>query len=360
MRPKATIDLYAIKENFKTISSIIGAVVCSAVVKADAYGLGAQKVSRALYDVGCRNFWAAYLEEALDVRKVLPLDANIFFLQGFLKSDIDLIKKYKITPVINSLDEFNDIKNQNLGFVIHVDTGLSRLGLRLEDIDEILPFLKEEKIVYVISHLACSDEKNHYLNLKQKNRFNDVLRKIRNLIPVKAGISATSGAFFGKEFYYDIVRVGAFLYGIQTGDMIKPKNVFSLKANVLQKYELEAGVPIGYGATFLTKKHTKIAIISIGYADGIKISLSNNGIIGFQEKSGKLHKAPILGKISMDLIVCDVSSIPNYEVNSSYCAIIINENYSINDMAVDAKTTAYDILSSLKLGSSRAFLEYIG
>lgn len=358
--PKATIDLTAIQNNYRTISQIVGKdTISSAVVKNDAYGLGAQNVSQALYEVGCRNFWTAYIKEAIDIRRVLPFDANIFFLQGFTKSDIKLIKTYKVTPVINSFDDFMDVIGNDLEFVIHIDTGLSRLGLRSEDIDKMIPYLKNEKIVYAISHLACSDEKDHPLNKKQKDLFDLTLSKLRNVIDIKAGISATAGALLGKDFSYEMVRIGAFLYGIQTEIETKPENVFSLKTSVLQRYILEAGVSIGYGATFATTKETSIAIVSIGYADGIKRSLSNNGIIGFYDEIGNFYKAPILGKISMDLIACDVSSIPEYATKVSSSAIILDKNYSINDMAIDAKTIPYEILTSINFKSKRFSISYI-
>ena len=357
--PKATIDLKAIKENYLTMKKLVGDnVMASSVVKNDSYGLGAQRVSQSLYEAGCRNFWTAYLKEAIDIRRVLPFDANIYFLQGFSRHDIELMNTYRITPVINSINDFNEIKGNGVGFVIHVDTGLSRLGFRPDDVDKILPFLKDEKIEYIISHLACSDEKDHHLNIKQKEAFDAVLKKIRAVKYVKAGISATAGAILGKDFCYDMVRIGAFLYGIQTDNIFKPKNVFSLKTSVLQKYELESGISVGYGATYITSKKTKIAVVSIGYADGIKRSLSNKGSILFYDNAGKFYKAPICGKISMDLIACDVSDIPDHATEIMSDSIILDENYSINEMAIDAMTIPYEVLTSINFKSKRFEIHY--
>ena len=357
--PKATIDLKAIQDNYATISEFVGHdVVASAVVKSDSYGLGASRVSKALYEKGCRDFWVAYLIEALEIRKVLPIDANIYYLQGFQESDIEDIKGSHIIPVINSLEDFEKISGNGIEFVIHVDSGMSRLGLRPEDIDKILPVLKNEKIAYVISHLACSDEKDNSMNLKQKETFDKALSKIREVLNVKAGISATGGALLGKDFSYDMVRIGAFLYGIDVGFEKKPKNVLTLKTSVLQKYMLPAGVSVGYGATYKTSKETKVAIISIGYADGINRTLSNKGIIGFYENE-RFYKAPIIGKISMDLITCDVSDLPDGLSNPGCFAYLLCDEYSINDMAIDAGTIPYEILTSLNLKSKRFCIEYI-
>lgn len=357
--PKVTIDLSAIKENYQMISKMLGAnVIASAVVKNDAYGLGAQKVSQALYEIGCTNFWTAYIKEAIDIRRVLPLDANIFFLQGFSNLDIDLMKAYKVTPVINSLEDFYNIKDKGIGFVLHVDSGLSRLGLRFEDIDEILSFLKNEEVYYVISHLACSDEKDNEINIMQKISFDRSLSKIRKVVDVKAGISASGGVMLGKEYNYDMVRIGGFLYGIQAVPNIRLKNVFSLKTSVLQRYKLPPDAFIGYGATFKTTRETTLAVISIGYADGIKCSLSNKGTIEFYDRFGKVYRAPILGKISMDLIACDVTDIPEDATNVSSIAVVIDENYSINEMAIDAGTIPYEILTSINFKSKRFSILY--
>lgn len=358
--PKATIDLSAIKENYRLISELIGEkVITSAVVKNDAYGLGAQRVSQALYEVGCRNFWTAYIKEAINIRRVLPLDANIFFLQGFSPLDIDFMKAYKISPVINSIEDFYNVKGKDIGgFVLHIDSGLSRLGLRPEDIDEILPFLKNEKIHYVISHLACSDEKDSDHNVIQKKSFDENLAKIKSVIDVKAGISASAGAILGREYWYDMVRIGAFLYGVQTLPDLKPKNVFSFETSVLQQYKLPQGSFIGYGATFRTRRETTLAVISIGYADGIKRSLSNKGVIEFYDASGKIYKAPIVGNISMDLLACDVTDIPEDVTKASSRAVVIDENYSINEMAIDAGTIPYEVLTSINFKSQRFSVIY--
>ncbi len=192
-----------------------------------------------------------------------------------------------------------------------------------------------------------------------KKSFDSALAKIRSVIDVNAGISATAGALLGKDFCYEMVRIGAFLYGIQTEIKTKPENVFSLETSVLQKYNLEPGVSVGYGATFTTKENTTIAVVSIGYADGIKRSLSNKGLIGFYDKIGKFYKAPILGKISMDLIACDVSNIPDDATKVSSTAIVLDKNYSINDMAIDAETIPYEILTSINFKSKRFSVSYI-
>ena len=362
--PKAVVNLSAIRENYLTILSIVkDKSKCSAVVKNDAYGIGARKVSVCLYEAGCRDFFVAYMSEAFDIRKVLPRDANVYFLQGFDEYYIDEIKNYSIIPVINSVREFYFAKNKNLEMILHVDTGLSRLGIHENEIDSILPDIEKENIKYVISHLACSDEKTHPLNEIQRNNFNKILEKIKTVkSDIKSGISASAGTFLGESYFYDIVRIGAFLYGINPSNSTNtplPKNVLSLNTCVLQKYEIEKNVPVGYGATFVSNRKTKLAVISIGYADGIKRNLSNRGYIMFYDENKKVYKAPISGTISMDLLVCDVSDIPDNLTDAHKIAHVLDDNYTVNDMAMDSRMIPYEILTSINFKSQRFNLEYV-
>lgn len=363
--PKAIINIAAVKDNYlKILNFIEGKAICAAVVKNDAYGLGAQKISVSLYETGCRDFFVAYMSEAINIRRVLPLDANIYFLQGFDGSYIEYIKSYSIIPVINSVSEFNNAKGNNIPMVLHVDTGLSRLGIREDDIDIIINDIKSEDVRYVISHLACSDEIENPFNKIQKENFDRILSKIRTYKKdIKAGISASAGTLIGDDYLYDIVRIGAFLYGINpisssSKSSIVPKNVLSLNSRILQKYELDEDVSIGYGATYKTDRKTKIAVISIGYADGIKRSLSNRGYVIFYD--GKIqYKAKILGNISMDLLVCDITDIPDSITNVHDTAHILDDFYTINHMGCDANVLSYEILTSINFKSQRFDIEYI-
>lgn len=358
--PSININISAIRENYLAIRNYVNnSTVVSAVVKSNAYGLNAKIVSDSLYDAGCRDFWVAYLQEAIDIRSVLPYDANIYVLQGFNKDDIDLLKQYRISQVINSIEEFNIAKGNGLDLVLFFDTGLSRLGIRPNDIDSLLSNLKDEKISYIISHLACAEDMYSPCNLKQKNRFEEILSKINEIKPVKAGISASGGTFLGTEYQYDIVRIGAFLYGIQISpSVLKSKNVVSLKTQVLQRYLIQPGEGVGYGLTFKATRDTKIAVISIGYADGIDRKLSNNGKVLFYTNDGEYYKAQILGSISMDLLVCDVTTIPDECTCVGHEAVLLDDNYTINDMANELGTVPCEILTNLNYSSLRMNITY--
>ncbi|MBR1479828.1 MAG: alanine racemase [Alphaproteobacteria bacterium] len=355
---KAIVDLCAIKRNYLKISELVGAVTTSVVLKSNAYGLGSIRVSQALYDVGCRYFWVAYLKEALALQKVLPADANLFYLQGFQKSDLQIIKNSNIVPVINSLHEFEQISKNNVAFALHVDTGLSRCGLRPEDIDRVLPALAYERVVCVLSHLACSDEKDNPMNSAQKNLFDELLAKIRTRTDTKASIAATGGTLLGREYFYDMVRIGSFLYRIQISTDMDAENVLTLETRVLQKYNLSAGHTVGYGATFTATRALKLAVVSIGYADGLKRSLSNKGIVGFYDED-RFYKAPIIGRISMDMTACDVSEIPDELTEPGATATILSEDYTVKDMAEDAGVIPSEILTGLNFSPERISRVYV-
>ena len=358
--PSINIDITAVRDNYLSVKHYVNPnVVVSAVVKANAYGLNARIVSDGLYDAGCRDFWVAYLKEAIDIRDVLPYDANIYVLQGFNRDDVDLLKQYRLTQVINSIEECNIAKNNGLDLVLFFDTGLSRLGIRKEDLDSLLSDIKEEHISYIISHLACSEDMYSPYNFKQKQVFEEILLKIKEIKQVKAGISASGGTFLGSEYQYDIVRIGAFLYGIQIfPSILKSKNVVSVKTQVLQKYSINTGDGIGYGLTFKASHTTKVAVISIGYADGIKRSLSNRGKVLFYNNEGECYKAPILGNISMDLLVCDITIIPDDCTCVGHEAVLLDDNYTINDMAAESNTIPYEILTGLTYNSPRMHVTY--
>jgi alanine racemase len=359
--PKVVINLNAVGNNYVRAKEYIGNnSICSAVIKNDAYGLGAREVGKTLYQAGCRDFWVAYISEAIEARNVLPLDANIYFFQGFDGACIEPVKRYSIIPVINSIHEFKMARSNNMDLVLHVDSGITRLGLRENDINEILTELSSEKVKYVISHLACSDELENPLNKTQKANFDKILEKIKSAYKkdIRAGISASGGIFIDPEYGYDIVRCGAYLYGINFGEF-KSENVLSLTTSVLQKYEVPSGTCVGYGATHITQEKTKIAVISIGYADGIKRSLSNRGVVLFYDSLGNQYRAKILGSISMDLLVCDVTHIPGNITDVHQIAYILDDNYTINEMAVDAGTIPYEILTSINFKSNRFAVQYL-
>ena len=199
-------------------------------------------------------------------------------------------------------------------------------------------------------------EYNKEENIEFKRKEKQAVYELIDKAAEKTGVSMKFG-LLGQDYVYDMVRIGGFLYGINVNQKLVPNNVFSLYTKVLQKYEVAEGTFVGYGANHKTSRNTKIAIISIGYADGIKRSLSNKGQVLFYDEE-RFFKAPIIGNISMDLIACDVTDVPEKITNVYSKAAVIDKNYSINEMALDAGTIAYEILTSINFKSKRFEIKY--
>jgi len=355
--PVLQINLNRLLDNYRRLERIITPAIPSAVVKDDAYGIGAKKVAKVLYEYGgCRHFWVAHALEGEAIIEFCP-EATIYVLQGIGQDSLPLFKKYKFIPVISSLEMWRFYKKNRIKGVkpvIYIETGLNRLGFREDDLKKLSS--KDLKdFCLVMSHLACADEKAHFMNEHQLENFKRLKAKYFNDLP--ATLSASDGAFLGHNFYFDMVRLGAAMYGINTAPYRENQmeNIVTLKAPVLQVSKLNKGEFVGYGATYRAYTNRKIAIVSIGYGDGVPRSLSNVGKVFFKV-SEKWVEARILGRISMDNIICDVTSVKNLKVGEF--GYLIMDDYTLDDIGRDAGTIGYEIVSNL--GKNKRYIrEYI-
>ncbi|MBQ4400115.1 MAG: alanine racemase [Alphaproteobacteria bacterium] len=352
-RPVLQINLDNLVENYRILSEIIAPATPSAVVKDDAYGLCAVEVAKVLYEkADCRNFWVAHAIEGETIFNSVP-DANIFVLQGIGDDSLELFKKYQFIPVISSpemLAFWKKHKTEGVKPVIHVETGLNRLGFREKDLKK-LSHKDLQMFGMVMSHLACADEKAHFMNEHQLENFKRVREKYFPDLP--ATLSASDGAFLGEDFCCDMVRLGAAMYGINTAPY-RPnqmKNIITLKAPVLQVADLPKGDFVGYSATYRAADNRKLAIVSIGYGDGVPRSLSNVGKVFFYDDK-KMTEARILGRVSMDNIICDVTDFEGIKVGDF--GYLIFDDYTLDDIARDAGTISYEILS--RIGKNPRFI----
>ena len=345
-QPELQINLQHLVDNYNLLKDIIQPATPSAVVKDDAYGLDAEIIAKTLYErAECRNFWVAHAIEGEKIVDSLP-EANIFVLQGIGEDSVELFKKYHFIPVISSpemLQYWKKHKIDGIQPVIHIETGLNRLGFRRE---ELAKLSKKDLRSFgmVMSHLACADEKDHFMNQHQLDNFNELRNKYFPDLP--ASLSASDGAFLGSDYHCDMVRLGAAMYGINTAPY-RPnqmKNIITLRAPILQIAPLAKGEFVGYSATYRAGTKRKIAIVSIGYGDGVPRSLSNVGKIFFNQ-NGKYAEARILGRVSMDNIICDVSNIDNLNVGDF--GYLVNDDYTLDDIARDAGTISYEVLSRI-------------
>lgn len=346
---KLVINLETIVNNYKAICQHIGdSTEVSAVVKADAYGLGANKVVPVLSKAGCHTFFVATLEEAIEIRQV-TLSDRIFVLNGFFSGEENFFFNENISPVLNTIEQVNLWKNfclrkrRRLVAALHIDTGMNRLGINYE---EGLSLLKNEylslnkicDIFYVLSHLACADDSKNKMNNEQFSKMQLLSSFVKDS---KVSLCNSAGIFLSPEYHFDMVRPGAALYGYDTSgtNLEFLKNPITISSSILQIREVESDGTVGYGATTKVKKGMLLATIAGGYADGYSRELSNNGYcyVG-------IHKVPIIGIVSMDLTILDVSNVPKNLLYVGAEVEIIGEHCNIAEISHNAGITGYEFL----------------
>ena len=339
--------------NYKYLSSLNKSQYTGATIKANAYGLGDLKIFNILYNNGCKHFFVATIEEALSLRKKNK-KSNIYILNGVDKSQIKFTQQNNLIPIINSLDELKILNRKfanskhKIKVGIHIDSGINRLGIKTNNLKN--HNIKNLDIYLLLSHLASSDEKNNkYNNIQNINFFNT----FENFSSVKyKSLVNSMGIILGKKFHYDITRPGISLYGGHYNTKLKKiiKPVIKLKARVLQIKDLEKNEFIGYNQTYKTTRLSTIAILGIGYADGISRKLSNKGMVFYRNK-----KFNIIGRVSMDSITIDITKNKKIIKKGTYMELI-NHEYDIEKIAKECGTISNEILTSI---SNRVKRNYI-
>jgi alanine racemase len=356
-----TVDLDAIVANWRKLEKTAVPAECAAVIKAGAYGCGADPVARALAAVGCKTFFVATLDEARIARAALP-SAAIYVLDGFLQNCGDVYAKLDAKPVIGDLNELAewDVFCRRSGWqggaAIHIDTGMNRLGLTISEAQGIIPRINagDHGITLVMSHLACAEALHNPLNARQLATF----REIASLFSgVPASLSNSSGVFLGAQFQFDLVRPGAALYGINpTPEADNPMQpVVDLKARILHIRTVEKGEPVGYGGTWTARRPTKLAIVSAGYADGyFRAGGSSDGTRGAEVVvSGR--RCPIAGRISMDLMAIDITDVEKNAARRGHMVTLIGEGITVDELAHHFGTIGYEVLTSLGRRYARVY-----
>jgi alanine racemase len=305
------VDLDAIKANYTALKNKVGAAKIGASVKADAYGLGAVPVGRALYGAGCRIFFVATAGEGKLLRDGIGPNAAIYVLNGPAPRDKGVLLGAKLKPVINSMEQAlfwagvsRDV-NDPPYTAIHIDTGMNRLGLSPEELTELSRDKKLWQALnpeWVMSHLACAPDSKHPMNKTQLNAF----RKAAAQLPLTPlSLANTAGIYLGKPYHFQMVRPGIGLFGgmaTTRPEQEVSQSVVSLLAPVLQVRYIKAGETIGYNASFTAPHDMRIAVVGAGYADGIPVAQSNKGTAIMHDM-----EVPIVGRVSMDLTILDVT-----------------------------------------------------
>ena len=348
-----TIDLSAIEANWKRLAGMTVPVDCAAVVKADAYGCGLAQVATKLHKAGCKTFFVADVNEGRTVRAIAR-DAVIYVLNGVLPGTGRSLADANLRPVINSPTELAEwdafVANNNWrgGAALHIDTGMNRLGLTIEEGLAISSRIRAENhgFTLLMSHFACADTPLHPMNDKQIRLFRELRILYRG---VSSSIANSSGIFLGGTVHCDVVRPGGALYGANPTPAKKNpmRPVVELKGRIIQVREVKKGESIGYGSTYTTMRPTRLAIIAVGYGDGYARAAGGH--------KGKLaadviiarRRCPLLGRVSMDLIAADVSDLPEGIVKRGDYATLIGGDIGVDELAAAMGTIGYEVLTSL-------------
>lgn len=340
--PTLDIDLAAICANYRRLADANPDAVAAGVVKCDAYGLGAEAVGRALFlRENCREFFVAYSEEGAALRQAIGPEAEIFIFNGPFEDFLPAYREHNLTPVINSTEQAALWIREMRGapVALHVDSGMHRLGLPAADI-VATDIVGKLNVSLIMSHLACASEPGEPMNETQRNRFQEIAAHFPNARP---SLSSSGGALISERFGFGLVRLGVGVYGVSPHDdgVEGFRPVAELTAPVIQIHELAPGETVGYGATFQSKGRRRLATVALGYGDGFPRAASNRG-------SAYLGGAlcPIAGRVSMDLIVLDVTD-ADEALKTGDRAEFFGRNHPIDRAAEACGTIGYELLTGI-------------
>ena len=356
-----SIDLAALVTNWRLLKSKCAARDTGAVIKADGYGIGAVQAAVALKGAGCTTFYVAHLDEGIAVRAAIGPGPRVVVMHGPNRGTEADFAAHKLIPVLNcpqqiagwrKYAEAADLLAESL---VHVDTGMNRLGLTAAEFADHMAGDGFNGLhpLALMSHLACA-EVNHPLNETQRQHFADRLTAFRTKFPEAYGSFAnSSGIFLPAAYHYDFARPGVALYGVNpTPDKPNPMiPVVRLNAKIIQVRRVDQASTVGYGATVVAPDGVKLATVSIGYADGLPRSWGAGGR-GYIDGI----KAPVVGRVSMDLVIFDVSSVPDSSLHPGALMEIIGTHTTVDEAATAAGTIGYEILTSLGSRYHRHYL----
>lgn len=358
-----TVDLDALIANYRQLRALASGAEVAGIVKANAYGLGLEAVSRALAHAGCKTYFVADAAEGANLRAIFP-DAPIYVTHGLIAGAGADYRAHGLWPCLGSLAEIEEWRQEAkaagraLPAALHFDTGLSRLGFDAAEtarlLDDRAPQLAGIDVKLVMSHLACSDEPEHTLNAHQFDRF----KAIRTVFAdVPASFANTAGVLLGADYHFDMVRPGYGLYGGRPveGQPNPFRPVVRVEARVLQIREVAAGTTAGYGATWVATGPRRLATLSFGYSDGYMRSLASARGGGRVHVAG--HDAPVAGRVSMDLLTVDLTGLPEGAVRRGDLVELIGPHVTLDEVADRAGTIGYELLTRL---GDRAKRHYTG
>ena len=350
---RLVVDLSALAANWRAIASATAAEVAG-VVKAGGYGLGASRVARALHAAGCRTFFTALTREAVELRRVLGDDVDIFVLMPLAGEEEGDLRAHRLVPCLFDMDGVDrwvgsaGAHGAPMRAALHVETGIHRLGLDPEAFAALLADDARRSrldVTLLMSHLACADEPAAPANRRQLERF----QVVRDAFPgARASFANSAGTFLGPEYHFDLVRPGIALYGhdphyLHIAPRVRP--VAALEARLGQIATVEPGESVGYGGAAKCDAARRIGVVLAGYADGVPRSLYRLGRRFEVVVAG--HRVPLFGTVSMDMITVDLSDVPADAVEVGAWVEIFGPNAPIERIAEQAGTIPYEILTGI-------------
>lgn len=357
-RPFVTIDAWALKSNWRSLATVAERARTGAAVKADGYGLGAVTTAKALFGAGCRDFFVAWAEEGAVVREAMAgKNARIFVLQGLDGEAARLAREHRLVPVLSTPDDIAIWRESAKGHLpgpcaLQFETGMHRLGLDEAEAKKAARLSKEGQldIALVMSHLASADILYSGQSDEQLERFHQVTKPFAY---VGRSLANSAAIFRGAKYHFDLTRPGIALYGgrdgIEDGGAIRP--VVTLNAHVLQIAKVKKGEPVGYAATQRMEKAGRVATIGIGYADGYIRSASGSTAARGAGKPPEMFAAgrrvPVIGRVSMDMTMIDVSGLPEDALKPGDTVEVFGANVPVDEVAQRSGTIAYELLTSL-------------
>ncbi len=328
-----TIDIQALCDNWRALNSMTAGET-AAVVKADGYGLGADRVARALQRVGVTRFFVAATEEGASLREALGPGPEINVFSGHMSGDTDMISDMTLTPMLNSAEQmlrhFEALPSAPFG--VQLDTGMNRLGMEPAEWASLRDIALELGPTLIMSHLACADDPEHPMNPHQLAMF----REMTDGLGVPRSLAATGGILLGEDYHFDLCRPGVGLYGGLP--FVDAAPVAQLDIPVIQTRSLVPGESVGYSNTWIAERPSRVATIAAGYADGIIRAMGEDAWLHSGDEPCK-----VIGRISMDMIGVDITDLS--EEPSSLQ--LLGAHQSVDTLADAAGTIGYEILTSL-------------
>lgn len=369
---RLTIDLGVLVDNWRTLRKMSDPARCAAVVKADGYGLGTEPVATSLYVAGCRDFFVATAHEGAQVRRHAP-DARIFVMNCLLPGIEDLCRTHALVPVLASMAhvaQWTDacVTRGDHPCALQVDTGMNRLGITVEEALALSGDVTRPhgfSPVLLMSHLACADEPDHPQNAFQLDGFRRVAAAFEG---IETSFSNSAGILLGEDYRFDLTRPGIALYGGAVGHHVgaTTRPVVTAEARILTIRQAKKGETVSYGASVTLDRDSRIAVCSVGYADGYLRALSGAGVTLRAHDARGAHghalgtNLPVLGRVTMDLTAFDITDLPKGSLKPGDFIELFGSNIALDDVALIGGTIGYELLTSLGSRYQRIYVNHPG